>query len=64
MRHRVSREAGSASDGPSERPLTRFGAGNLGRWILRELRKLGVAPAALTDNDVGLWGGSLPHAFL
>jgi FkbM family methyltransferase len=45
--------------GPSERPLILFGAGNLGRWILRELRKLGKEPAALADNNGELWGTSI-----
>ena len=41
------------------RPLVLFGAGGLGRRTLAGLRRLGVEPAAFSDNAEGLWGGSV-----
>src|SRR5437868_6478553 len=36
--------------------LILFGAGNLGRSILRQLRDLKVEPLAFCDNNPRLWG--------
>ena len=36
-----------------------FGAGNLGRRLIRGLRGVGVEPLALSDNSPGLWGQSV-----
>jgi FkbM family methyltransferase len=41
---------------PFGKSLVLFGAGNLGRKILAELRKEGIEPRAFTDNNPLTWG--------
>ncbi len=36
-----------------------FGAGNLGRRVLRTLKRIGIAPIAFIDNNPALWGTAL-----
>jgi FkbM family methyltransferase len=36
-----------------------FGAGNLGRKVLRTLKRIGKAPVGFIDNDPALWGKTL-----
>lgn len=38
------------------RPIVLFGAGALGRMVLAGLRRLGVRPKGLADNNPKLWG--------
>ena len=38
------------------RPIVLFGAGALGRMVLAGLRRAGVEPKALADNNPKLWG--------
>jgi FkbM family methyltransferase len=38
------------------RPIVLFGAGALGRMVLAGLRRVGVEPKALADNNPKLWG--------
>ena len=38
------------------RPIVLFGAGELGRMVLAGLRRAGVEPKGLTDNNAKLWG--------
>jgi len=39
--------------------LVLFGAGALGRFVLKGLRKAGVEPIAFADNDSRLWGARI-----
>jgi FkbM family methyltransferase len=41
---------------PFQNRLVLFGAGNLGRKVLRVLRGHGIEPLAFSDNSTGLWG--------
>lgn len=36
-----------------------FGAGNLGRKVLRTLKRIGKTPVGFIDNDPALWGNTL-----
>src|SRR5258708_39691455 len=40
-------------------PVVLFGAGNLGRRILKELRRGGIQPSALADNNHQLGGAKI-----
>ena len=39
-----------------QRPILLFGAGNLGKKILKQLRKDDIKPIAFIDNSANLWG--------
>lgn len=41
---------------PFEKSLVLFGAGNLGKKLLRGLRSIGINPLAFADNNSNLWG--------
>jgi FkbM family methyltransferase len=43
----------------SEKRIVIFGAGNLGRKVLRCLRSIGVEPLAFADNGESRWGSSI-----
>ncbi|THD01233.1 hypothetical protein B1810_21060 [Panacagrimonas perspica] len=45
--------------GGLDRPFVLFGAGNLGRKVLKTLRRIGKEPAAFMDNNPALWGTEL-----
>jgi FkbM family methyltransferase len=42
--------------GSLDQPFLLFGAGNLGRKVLRKLKSIGKLPAAFIDNNPNLWG--------
>lgn len=51
--------AGAAFDqivGEFTDSLVLFGAGNLGKKVLRGLRQVGLEPVAFADNNAGVWG--------
>jgi FkbM family methyltransferase len=44
------------SAGPYANQVVLFGAGELGRWILARLRRLGIEPVCFADNNQMRWG--------
>jgi FkbM family methyltransferase len=61
IKHAVQREQSTFDrlSAPHERDLVLFGAGDLGRKTIRGLRRVGIEPLALTDNNPKLWGTSI-----
>jgi len=54
----LRREADALEDivGSLDQPFLLFGAGHLGRKVLRKLSTIGKRPAAFLDNNPSLWG--------
>src|SRR5580704_230843 len=44
---------------PFGKSLVLFGAGNLGRRLLRCLRQDGIEPRAFADNSPSMWGSNI-----
>lgn len=47
--------------GPNADHLVLFGAGEFGRWVLARLRKVGIEPLCMVDNNQARWGSNVDN---